>query len=270
MLLLTGLFINSTLLLLFNVRHRYEQQQPQPLNDRQIQHQKQPREAVEAEEAAAPAPVDIGVALGVLQQEADALLALREYLSEPTNGESFAGAVGIIEERVALRRGAYAATAAAGRVVVTGMGKSGLIGAKIAATLSSTGTPSFFIHPGEASHGDLGMISPSNDVILALSKSGNTQELRDILYWSKHWKVPIVGITSDKDSMLGELAGAALLLPKAVREACPNGLAPTTSSTMMLALGDALAVTLSERKKFTKDDFKSYHPGGQLGKMLAA
>jgi arabinose-5-phosphate isomerase len=153
-----------------------------------------------------------------------------------------------------------------GRVIVTGMGKSGHVGRKIASTFASTGTPAHFVHPGEASHGDLGMIR-SEDVILALSWSGETAELADIIGYSRRFRVGLVAITSNPASTLGEKADVALVLPKA-EEACPNGLAPTTSTTMQIALGDALAVALLERRDFSRDDFRTFHPGGKLGAQL--
>ncbi len=157
-----------------------------------------------------------------------------------------------------------------GRVIVTGMGKSGHVARKIAATLASTGTPSFFVHPGEASHGDLGMIT-AKDAVIALSNSGNTLELSDIVTYAKRFAIPLVAMTARTDSALAEAADIALILPgtsQGAPEACPMGLAPTTSTTMMLALGDALAVALLERKGFSSSDFKLLHPGGALGKRL--
>ncbi len=156
--------------------------------------------------------------------------------------------------------------AVTGRVIVTGMGKSGHIGHKIAATLASTGTPAFYVHPGEASHGDLGMIT-AGDAVLALSNSGETPELRDLVEYARRFSIPLVTITSKPDSTLAELADVALLLP-AVGEACPMGLAPTTSTTMSLALGDALAVALLERRNFSNQDFRLFHPGGRIGNSL--
>lgn len=153
-----------------------------------------------------------------------------------------------------------------GRVVITGMGKSGLIGRKIAATLASTGTPSFFVHPAEASHGDLGMIT-EKDAVLALSNSGETAELGDILAYTRRFRIPLVGMTRDAASSLGEASDIVLVLPR-IAEACPNGLAPTTSTTMMLAYADAIAVALLERRNFTAKDFKVFHPGGALGKRV--
>jgi arabinose-5-phosphate isomerase len=154
----------------------------------------------------------------------------------------------------------------AGRIIICGMGKSGHIARKIAATLSSTGTPSHYVHPGEASHGDLGMIT-IHDSILALSNSGETPELEAIISYAKRFAIPLIAISSNRSSILAEAADVLLLLPES-KEACPMGLAPTTSTTMMLALGDAIAVTLLERKGFTSSDFKVFHPGGQLGKGL--
>lgn len=152
-----------------------------------------------------------------------------------------------------------------GRVIVTGMGKSGHIARKIAATMASTGTPAHFVHPGEASHGDLGMITP-DDAVLALSNSGETAELADIISYCKRFSIPLVGMVRRRGSMLVEAADIALVLPP-IPEASPTD-APTTSTTMMLALGDALAVALIERKGFTRDDFSLYHPGGKLGKAF--
>jgi arabinose-5-phosphate isomerase len=153
-----------------------------------------------------------------------------------------------------------------GRAVVTGMGKSGHIAHKIAATMASTGTPAFFVHPGEASHGDLGMIT-AGDVVIALSFSGETAELADLVAYTKRFDIPLVGITGSGASALAEAASVALVLPD-LNEACPMGLAPTTSTTAMLALGDALAVAMLERKGFSPDDFQIFHPGGKLGDQL--
>jgi len=155
---------------------------------------------------------------------------------------------------------------AKGRVILSGMGKPGHIARKISATLSSTGTKSFFMHPAEASHGDLGVIS-KDDVLLVLSYSGETQELFSMLNYAKRFGVPIIGITKNPNSTLANASTVTILMPN-VREACPNNLAPTTSSTIMLALGDALAVCLLEMRNFSKDDFKQFHPGGALGKKL--
>ncbi len=191
---------------------------------------------------------DIDFARRVLNTEAEALIALSDSL-----GPSFVRALDV-----------FAATK--GRVIVSGMGKSGHISNKIAATLASTGTPAFFVHPAEASHGDLGMIT-ENDSLFALSNSGETSELADVVTYAARFKIPLVAMTSIADSTLANAADAALILPDAP-EACPIGLAPTTSSTMMLALGDAMAVALLERKKFSLADFKELHPGGKLGQRL--
>lgn len=155
---------------------------------------------------------------------------------------------------------------AAGRVIVTGMGKSGHVARKIAATLASTGTPAQFVHPGEASHGDLGMIT-ADDAVVALSWAGESIELRDLIDYSRRFSIPLVAITAGETSALAEAADVVLLLPKA-EEACPNGLAPTTSTTMQLALGDALAIALLERNGFSTHDYKQFHPGGKLGAVL--
>jgi arabinose-5-phosphate isomerase len=186
--------------------------------------------------------------------EQDGLEAMKQALGGAL-GEAFVAAANVIE-------------ASGGGVVVTGMGKSGLIGRKIAATLASTGTPSHFVHPAEASHGDLGMIR-ENDVVLALSWSGETPELSDIVSYSRRFGVKLVALTSDADSSLARAADVAMCLPRP-QEACPNGLAPTTSTTMQLAAGDALAVLLLERRGFTAQDFQRFHPGGKLGAKLLA
>jgi arabinose-5-phosphate isomerase len=156
--------------------------------------------------------------------------------------------------------------ASRGRVIVSGMGKSGHIGRKIAATLASTGTPSFFVHPAEASHGDLGMIA-TDDVVLALSWSGETAELRSLIDYSRRYKIALIAMTAFGDSTLAQAADIVLELPPA-REACPHNLAPTTSSLMQLALGDALAIALLESRGFTAIDFGLLHPAGRLGAML--
>jgi arabinose-5-phosphate isomerase len=153
-----------------------------------------------------------------------------------------------------------------GRLILTGMGKSGHIANKIAATFASTGTPAYFVHPGEAIHGDLGMIA-QDDTVIALSYSGNTQELLGIIEYTRRFRIPLLAITGNDNSVLATSADVVLLLPK-VAEACPMGLAPTTSTTMMLALGDALAICLLERKGFSSQQFRNYHPGGALGKKL--
>lgn len=153
-----------------------------------------------------------------------------------------------------------------GRVVVTGMGKSGHVGSKLAATFASTGTPSFFVHPAEASHGDLGMIT-EHDAILALSWSGETPELSNLIQFSRRYNVPLIALTCGSDSALARAADIALVLPKTA-EACPHGLAPTTSTLLQLAVGDALAVALLEARGFSANDFGVFHPGGKLGATL--
>ncbi len=153
-----------------------------------------------------------------------------------------------------------------GRVILSGMGKSGHIGRKIAATLASTGTPSFFVHPAEASHGDLGMITP-NDICIVLSNSGETSELSDVLAHCKRFGIAIIGVASKAESTLIQSSNIGLVLP-AAKEACAIGMAPTTSTTMTLALGDALAVAVMELRGFKKENFKTFHPGGKLGAAL--
>ncbi len=187
-----------------------------------------------------------------LQFETEGLSGLKAALADGL-GESFGKAI-------AMMRSCH------GRVIVTGMGKSGHVGLKVAATLSSTGTPAFFVHPSEASHGDLGMIT-KQDMILAFSWSGETVELGNIVSYSRRFAVPLIAVTSNPESTLGTSADLVLALPQA-KEACPHGLAPTTSTVMQLALGDCLAIALLESKGFTARDFKALHPGGQLGARL--
>ena len=191
-------------------------------------------------------------ALRTLATERDGLAELMTAIGDGL-GDVFAAAV----DRIAV---------AQGRIIVTGMGKSGHVARKIAATLASTGTPAHYVHPAEASHGDLGMVR-SEDVIVALSWSGETTELADLIAYAKRFRVGLIAITSRSDSTLGRQSDLCLTLPKA-REACPNGLAPTTSTTMQLALGDALAVALLERRGFTAEHFRVFHPGGKLGAQL--
>jgi arabinose-5-phosphate isomerase len=200
------------------------------------------------------------------------LEALRVLLQEKT-GENFTRCVDAIATRYEKTRDGEGSDRRGGdgrggdgRVIVTGMGKSGHIGRKIAATLASTGTPAYFVHPGEASHGDLGMIRES-DVILALSWSGETAELADIIAYARRFRVLLVAITCAPHSALGQAADFCLTLPRA-DEACPNGLAPTTSTTMQLVLGDALAIALLEKRGFSAQDFREFHPGGKLGARL--
>jgi arabinose-5-phosphate isomerase len=196
----------------------------------------------------ADSAADLTAARRVLALEASALQALAAGLDQ-----SFVRAADLLQ-------------AVTGRVVVSGMGKSGLIGRKIAATMASTGTPAVFVHPAEASHGDLGMIV-RGDAVICLSNSGETTELGDLIAHAKRFAIPLIGIVGRSASTLGEAADVTLLLPS-VPEACPLGLAPTTSTTMMLALGDALSVALLERRGFTRDEFQVLHPGGKLGKAL--
>ncbi|MFU0505418.1 KpsF/GutQ family sugar-phosphate isomerase [Pseudaminobacter sp. NGMCC 1.201702] len=154
----------------------------------------------------------------------------------------------------------------AGRVIVTGVGKSGHIGSKIAATLASTGTPAFFVHPSEANHGDLGMIA-RDDAIIALSWSGETVELKGIVAYARRFAIPLIALTSGENSALAREADIVLVLPR-VSEACPHGLAPTTSTLLQMVIGDALAVALLEARGFTADHFRTFHPGGRLGANL--
>jgi arabinose-5-phosphate isomerase len=191
-------------------------------------------------------------ALRTLDADASGIAALMDAIGEGL-GAPFLAAIDMMR-------------AAKGRVIVSGMGKSGHVARKIAATLASTGTPAFFVHPGEASHGDLGMIT-RDDVILALSWSGETAELKDLIDYSRRFRIGLITMTADATSTLGKSADVALVIPQ-VREACPHNLAPTTSSTMQLALGDALAIALLESRGFTAVDFGLFHPGGRLGALL--
>jgi arabinose-5-phosphate isomerase len=196
--------------------------------------------------------IEIAAALRTLAVEAEGIAALAASIRDGLS-ESFTQAAELI-------------LSARGRLIVTGMGKSGLVGRKIAATFASTGTPAFFVHPGEASHGDLGMIT-ADDVIMALSWSGETTELTDLIDYSRRFRIRLIAVTGRGDSTLGKAADVALVLPPA-REACPHNLATTTSSLMQLALGDALAIALLESRGFTALDFHRLHPGGRLGAML--
>ena len=166
----------------------------------------------------------------------------------------------------ALTAAAEKIVAASGRLIVTGMGKSGHICRKVVATLASTGTPAHFVHPAEAGHGDLGMITPA-DVVIAASWSGESTELAAILTYCDRFEVPVIAITSNAASTLGRAATIVLELPR-VEEACPHGLAPTSSTVMQLALGDALAIALLEGRGFTAQDFRVFHPGGKLGAKI--
>ncbi len=184
----------------------------------------------------------------VIRVEADALHMLEEAI-----GEAFADAVEVMNK-------------ASGRVILAGVGKSGHVARKIAATLASTGCPSYYIHPTEASHGDLGMITTS-DVVLALSRSGETKELSDLIHYSRRFNIPLIGMTADPESSLAAASDVSLVIPDAP-EACAETRAPTTSTTLMMALGDALSVALLEQRGFTGEDFKTFHPGGKLGALL--
>ncbi len=199
----------------------------------------------------------VASALRTLDAEASGVIALaaamQTDLGQSDLGRAFAAAVDLIRD-------------AKGRVIITGLGKSGHIGRKIAATFASTGTPAFFVHAAEASHGDLGMIT-ADDVILALSWSGEQAEMKNLIIYAARFRINLIAMTADADSTLGKAADVALTLPKA-REACPHNLAPSTSSLMLLALGDALAIALLEGRGFTSVDFSVLHPGGKLGALL--
>ena len=194
----------------------------------------------------------IASALRTLEAGSGGIIALSAAIHDGL-GQSFIAAVDLI-------------SAARGRLIVTGMGKSGHVGRKIAATFASTGTPAFFVHPSEASHGDLGMITP-DDAIMALSWSGETAELKDLIDYSRRFRIGLIAVTAVTDSTLGRAADVVLAMPQA-REACPHNLAPTTSTLMQAALGDALAIALLESRGFTAVDFGHFHPGGRLGAML--
>jgi arabinose-5-phosphate isomerase len=196
-----------------------------------------------------------------LNEAKDIAVARRVLRTEIAGLEALAGGLD-----GAFTRAVDLLAAVAGRVTVTGMGKSGHVARKIAATFASTGTPAQFVHPAEASHGDLGMIAPE-DAILALSNSGETTELGDVLGYSRRFRIPLVAMTQGQSSALAEAADVMLLLPQSA-EACPMGLAPTTSTTVMMALGDALALALLERRGFSESDFQLLHPGGQIGRRL--
>src|SRR3974390_3221902 len=194
----------------------------------------------------------IGSALRTLEAEAGGINTLAGAIHDGL-GSAFVRAVELI-------------SAAQGRLIVTGMGKSGHVARKVAATFASTGRPAFFVHPGEASHGDLGMITP-DDVIIMLSWSGETSELKDLIAYSRRFRIGLIAVTAAAESTLAAAADIMLLLP-AAREACPHNLAPTTSTLMQAALGDALAIALLESRGFTALDFRKLHPGGRLGAML--
>ena len=199
-----------------------------------------------------PANAAVQSALRTLEAEGSGIAAIEAALRSDL-GEAFAKTTDLIRD-------------ARGRVIVTGLGKSGHIARKIAATFASTGTPAFFVHAAEAGHGDLGMIT-TDDVILALSWSGEQAEMKALITYAKRFRIALIAMTAEGDSTLSQAADVALTLPKA-REACPHNLAPTTSSLMLLALGDALAIALLEGRGFTSVDFSVLHPGGKLGAML--
>jgi len=194
----------------------------------------------------------VASALRTLDAEGSGVTAIAAALQSDL-GAAFAAAADLVRN-------------AKGRLIVTGLGKSGHIGRKIAATFASTGTPAFFVHAAEAGHGDLGMIT-ADDVIMALSWSGEQPEMKTLISYAKRFRIPVIAMTADRESTLSKAADVALTLPKA-REACPHNLAPTTSSLMLLALGDALAIALLEGRGFTSVDFSVLHPGGKLGAML--
>ncbi len=196
---------------------------------------------------------DVAIGRNVLETEIEGLRALAKSLDG-----GFSQAVEVIDKMKNSGR--------SGRLIIAGIGKSGHVCRKLAATFASTGTPAYFVHPGEASHGDLGMVT-ENDVVLMLSNSGENAELSDLIHYTRRFAIKLIAMTSNPESTLAKHADIVLLLPK-VPEACPNGMAPTTSTTMMMALGDALAVSLLERMGLTADDFKVFHPGGKLGKKL--
>jgi len=191
----------------------------------------------------------LDTAARVIRAEADALNTLADGLDD-----RFRAAIDLMRNTK-------------GRVIVTGIGKSGHIANKIAATLASTGTPAQFVHPAEASHGDLGMITAA-DVVLGISNSGEAPELANLIAYSRRYEIPLIGLTSRADSTLGRQSDVVLLLPK-VPEACSTGVVPTTSTTMTLAMGDALAVALMEHRDFTAEHFRNFHPGGKLGAQLS-
>src|SRR5574337_111146 len=195
-------------------------------------------------------------AIRTIENERSGLEALQQAMRQ-ASGDGLGAGFSLAVERIA---------AAPGRVIVTGMGKSGHVGRKLAATLASTGQPASFVHPAEASHGDLGMVQ-NGDVVLAISWSGETAELAAIVTFAKRYAIPLIAMTAQRESALGREADVCLVLPNAI-EACPNGLAPTTSTTMQLVLGDALAIALLEARGFTALDFQALHPGGMLGAKL--
>jgi arabinose-5-phosphate isomerase len=207
-------------------------------------------------------PANVKAVSSAQPHQAGDLAAARRVLDSA--GEAIKSLGGALNEQ--FTRAVDAIMAVKGRVIVSGMGKSGLVGRKIAATLASTGTPAYFVHPAEASHGDLGGVT-RQDALLMLSWRGESAELSDLITYARRFHVPLIGMASIPGSTLMRAADVALLLPK-VREACPMGLAPTTSTTLMLVLGDALAVALMERRGFSVDQYRDFHPGGSLGRAL--
>ncbi len=200
---------------------------------------------------------DIGHAARVLETEIAGLQKLKAAIDD-----NFTRAIDAID---GMKHAAHPGRLP-GRLIVAGIGKSGHVARKIAATMASTGTPAYFVHPGEASHGDLGMIT-GNDVVLLLSNSGENAELSDLIHYTRRFGMKLIAMTGNAEGTLAKHADIILLLPKSP-EACPNGLAPTTSTTMMMALGDALAVALLERTGLTPEQFHAFHPGGKLGQKL--
>ncbi len=209
---------------------------------------------------ASPSPKAI-----TMSQDPAVASALRTFDAEAGGVNALAAAMNA-ELGIAFAEAIATIKAARGRLIITGLGKSGHIGRKIAATFASTGTPAFFVHAAEASHGDLGMIT-ADDVMLAMSWSGEQAEMKNLITYAKRYRIRLIAMTSEATSTLGTAADITLVLPKA-REACPHNLAPSTSSLMMLALGDALAIALLEGRGFTSLDFGVLHPGGKLGALL--
>ena len=200
------------------------------------------------------AQTDINSAIHVLTAEAKALNALAQAIDE-----EFHKAIDVVHEMKQSKE-------ISGRFIIAGIGKSGHVARKIAATMASTGTPAYFVHPGEASHGDMGMIT-QNDVVLMLSNSGENSELSDLIHYTRRYNITLIAMTSNADSTLAKHSDIRLIMPK-VGEVCPNGLAPTTSTTMMIAFGDAIAIALLERMSLTPEQYKVFHPGGKLGQKL--
>lgn len=208
---------------------------------------------LEPVEAPVSVTLPMDTALHALEITADGVARMLEEATKGALGKTLKEAIDLIADRP-------------GRLIVTGVGKSGHIARKLAATFSSTGTAAYYVHPTEASHGDLGMVE-SSDIILALSWSGETTELASVIHYAKRFTVPLIALTAGADSTLAQASTVALILPH-VREACPHNLAPTTSTVLQLALGDALAMAVMTRKGFSDSDFYIFHPGGKLGSQL--